>query len=255
MADFSLLIATFSHEGKLCSEYVVSVFGLRKHCRNKGIDTAALMITGVSRVDYARNWLVNNFLWKTDCSHILLIDDDIGFNVGDLTDMFEWREYDAVGVMYPRKSFDWKRVKEAVLANPDIEPSVLPHLAGDYTQMFKLADTAGMTIARRPIQVTHISAGLMMISRDCLLNLVRSAQLPTIPQAEDSPADFPVYEFFRTGKQAETCARGASMGEARHFCELLNKQGGSVYGCPWIPVTHVGDYSYIGDLPSITRHT
>ncbi|MDR2851515.1 MAG: hypothetical protein LBV61_00400 [Burkholderiaceae bacterium] len=250
MTDFSLAIVTPSHYGNFCAEYVIGIFDLQEHCRNQGIQTQLLLTTGISVIDHVRNLLVNRFLWKTKMTHMLFVDDDMGFNVEDLAHMFEWRDYDVIGVMSPKKAFDWKRVKDIVLANPDIDPKILPHLAGDYVEMFELADTSRMTVARQPIRVHSIGAGMMMISRRCLMELIEKAKPALIPAASGHPVDYPIYEFFRTSH-----LDGKPVGEDFYFCSLVNRHGGAIYGCPWIPVTHVGKYAWIGDLPGIARYT
>jgi hypothetical protein len=249
MSNFSLAIATPSHYGKFCTEYLLSVIGLLNDCRDKDIEAELLVNTGISGIGHVRSILANRFLWQTDCTHMLFVDDDMGFDVQDMVHMFQWRDHDVIGVMSPKKSFDWKRVKEAVLSNPDIDPEMLPRLAGNYSGMFKLVDESRMTVARQPVPVVAIGTGLMMISRRCLMNLIEKANLPTMAAASGQPDDHPVYEFFRS-----TSSNGKRVGEDYYFCSLVNRHGGAIYGCPWVRVAHVGECVYVGDLPSIGRY-
>ncbi|MDR2851517.1 MAG: hypothetical protein LBV61_00410 [Burkholderiaceae bacterium] len=254
MSDFSLAIATPSHYGSFCADYVRSLFRLQDYCRDQNIEINLLLTAGISVLDYARNHLASQFLWQTECSHMLFIDDDMGFNVDDLTRMLEWRDYDVVGALYPKKALNWKRVKQAVLENPEIDPKVLPRLTGDYFEMFKTLEgvDVDVTTACQPVRVHVVATGLMMISRRCLTHLIEKAQLPKVTVASqdaDASIHHPTYEFFKTSQ-----INGKMSGEDYYFCSLVNRNGGAVYGCPWVAVTHVGKYPFIGDLPGIARY-
>src|SRR5262245_3413106 len=99
------MIATPSHRGTFCENYLHSVVGLQKYCLMNGIGFQ--MMTGqFGVVDRARNVQAAMFLQKTSATHMLFIDDDMGFNVDELAKMFEWRHKDVVAVMYPKRKFD-----------------------------------------------------------------------------------------------------------------------------------------------------
>src|SRR5262245_19380982 len=231
-----------------CSAYMHSVVGLQKHCLTNGIDFELAGTQQVTNIDRARNVLAAVFLWKTTATHMLLIDDDMGFDVQELVKMFQWRDKDVVAVMCPKKKFDWQRVKQIVLANPDIDAARLPGLATEYSNMFVFPEEASViTFSDKPISVEAIGTGLMLISRQCLLRLVEKANLPVIEQHAHTGGN--LYEFFKT-----QIVDGRHQGEDFYFCELVRRHGGEILGCPWIPVTHTGQYSYEGDLMGLARY-
>jgi hypothetical protein len=243
---FSLLVATPSHRGEFCTAYMHSVVGLQEHCLTNGIgfDTAMAHVTSIDR---ARNALASVFLWQTNATHLLLVDGDMGFNVDELVKMFEWRDKDVVAAMYPRKKLDWSRVKQIVLSNPDIDPAELPNLAVAYDTFELTGETREMPVGDKPVPVAAIGAGLMLISRQCLLRLIDEANLPAIEQHPLTGGN--MYEFFKA-----QIVNGRQMGGDFHFCNLVRRYGGEVLGCPWIRVTHIGQYSYAGDLKGLARH-
>jgi hypothetical protein len=100
---FSLLVATPSHRGEFCAAYMHGVVGLEKHCLTNGIGFDIAMTEQVTNIDRARNLLASVFLSQTAATHMLLIDDDMGFNVEELVRMFAWRNKDVVAGSIPRK--------------------------------------------------------------------------------------------------------------------------------------------------------
>ncbi|WDD92637.1 hypothetical protein Bsp3421_002658 [Burkholderia sp. FERM BP-3421] len=246
MSDtFSLAVATPSHRGLFTTSYVRSVWGLQKACLARGIRVELLTLTNQSLVDRARNIITSFFLYKTDYSHMLFLDDDMGFNVDDIMRMLDWHQYDVVAAMYPRKEIDWTRIKEAVLAHPEIDPALLPQIAGQYGGMHTFlqeGDTpAGALDAPMPVRET--GTGIMLIARACLEHLAQQ----NIPSAKPGGAtDFPVHEFF-----SQKVIDDRLVGEDFYFCNLVREHGRTVYGCAWPNVVHTGTCDFIGDFPSI----
>jgi hypothetical protein len=132
-------------------------------------------------------------------------------------------------------------MKQIVLSNPDIEPEQLPHLATAYDKMFVLpGDASEITVTDKPVPVMAIGTGLMLISRQCLLRLVELANLPTVVQ--DPVIGGTTYET------------QIHMGEDFYFCNLVRRHGGEVLGCPWLTVTHTGQYSFVGDVKGLAQY-
>ena len=203
------------------------------------------MLVGISVISYARNLLASHFLTRTEHTHLLFVDDDMGFNADEIARMFDWGSAEVVAAMCPKRKLDWRRIKAAVLAHPDVSPEALPNLAGDYQGMFVLPGTsATFAIGPNPVPVESIGTGIMMISRGCLETLVARANLGTV--RDPAHADHPVYEFFGNPVLA-----GGFAGEDLFFCNLVRRHGGTVLGCPWPVVTHSGPYDFIGDLQGI----
>ncbi|MGZ2747195.1 hypothetical protein [Burkholderia stagnalis] len=242
---FSLAIATPSHRGLFSTSYVRSLWGLQRSCLTQGIPVELLTLPNQSMVDRARNILASFFLQKTDFSHLLFVDDDMGFDVADVMRMFDWCGYDVVAALYPRKEIDWARVKQAVLAHPDIDPSLLPQAAGQYggMQTFLNESDTPADALEVPMPVGETGTGIMLISRACLQRLA-SEGVPC--GRSDGAADFPIYEFFR-----QKVIDGRLVGEDFYFCNLVREHGGVVYGCAWPAVVHTGSYDFVGNMKMV----
>jgi hypothetical protein len=246
---FSLAIATPSHRGLFSTAYVRSLWGLQKSCIERGTSVELLLLPNQSMVDRARNVLANYFLHKTDFSHLLFLDDDMGFDPAEVARMFAWPDYDVVAAIYPRKEIDWERIKQVVMAHPEIDPSLLPQVAGQYggmTTFLREGDTLTAALDA-PMPVHEVGTGIMMISRACLARLAASG----IPCAQpDGQGDFPLHEFFR-----QKVIDGRLVGEDFYFCNLVREHGGTVYGCAWPHVVHSGTYEFIGDMRTVLALT
>jgi hypothetical protein len=242
---FSVAIATPTHRGLFSAAYVRSLWGLQQACIQRGIRVELLMLPNQSMVDRARNILAGFFLHKTDYSHLLFIDDDMGFEVADALKMFNWPQHDVVAAAYPCKEIDWARVKHAVLHNPDIDPQQLPQIAGKYDGMHTFLHEGDSLAAAldEPMQVGEAGTGMMLISRACLLRLADDG----IPCARANAAnDFPLHEFFR-----QKVKDGRLLGEDFYFCDLVREHGGAVYLCAWSTIVHSGQYEFVGNTRAV----
>jgi hypothetical protein len=84
-----------------------------------------------SLITRARNYLVDEFLNRSECTHMLFIDSDVHFQPQDVIAMLAL-DKDVIGGPYPKKAIKWSSVKKGVVKNPDIEPQTLEKLAGDF---------------------------------------------------------------------------------------------------------------------------
>jgi hypothetical protein len=128
-------------------------------------------IANESLVTRARNRIVANFL-KTDCTHLLFIDADIGFTAGDV-DALTRGGFDVVGGVYPMKVIDWRRVADLVKAGCD--PGDLAERAGLYTANATASDIQEGTVTvirkngRRYVEVQDVPTGFLLIKRAALV--------------------------------------------------------------------------------------
>ncbi|KMQ81279.1 hypothetical protein BPMI_02057c [Candidatus Burkholderia pumila] len=244
---FSLAIATPTHRGlfSASSSYVRSVWGLQSACIGRGIPVELLLLPNLTMVDRARNLLASFFLHKTNFTHMLFLDDDMGFAVDDVMRMFEWHRLDVVAAMYGSKNIDWARIRDAVLTYPDADPSWLAQVAGRIDGMHTfLRDTDSATEALHTrIPVREIGTGIMLISRAYLERLI-AAGIPSA--APDASSDHPVHEFFR-----QKVIDGRLVGEDFYFCNLVREHGGTVYGCAWPRTVHSGPYDFVSDVQAM----
>ncbi|WP_296654493.1 hypothetical protein [Paraburkholderia sp.] len=243
--NFSICIATPSLRSMMSSSYVRSISELQAKCYSRGFGFDIKIVNGVSPIDHTRNLLVSIFLNQTNCSHLLFVDDDMGFSVDELIAMFEQvNDADVVGVICPKRKIDWHRIKKIVLANPDINPAHLANLGGSYEGMFSVPNNAAtVSVGRQLIPVDAVGTGLMLVSRSCFERLRRVAKLTSYYMNEYDGLRCESYFQSRPG-----------LGEDFAFCNLVLRHGGTVRGATNVTVTHAGLHDYIGDLPGIAKY-
>src|SRR5688572_15823254 len=124
-----------------------------------------------SLITRARNYLTDDFL-RSDCSHLLFIDSDIGFNADTVMQMLALSdpdsEYDVLCAPYPKKTIAWEKIKAAVdMGAGDNDPNNLQKFVGDY--VFNPANMGVKEIRLdQPLEVLESGTGFMMIQRKVL---------------------------------------------------------------------------------------
>lgn len=105
---------------------------------------------------------------RSDATHLMFIDADIGFNPDDvlalLTLQSDDSPYDVIGGPYPKKCISWEKIKMAVDKGfADENPENLSKFVGDYVFNPK-GDQREIPLGR-PVEVLEIGTGFMMIRR------------------------------------------------------------------------------------------
>lgn len=97
-----IFVATPTYSGKVESECALSMQVATVHCLMRGIVLDWQLAPGFSLVQHGRNWLNAEFLTRTDCTHILWLDDDVAFEPDAIMRMVA-RDLDVVAGVYTTK--------------------------------------------------------------------------------------------------------------------------------------------------------
>lgn len=160
-------IAIPSYGSKYSGAFVRSFYAILTMAPKEGVKFS------FSEIDYpdivtARNYLISNFYYnKTDCTHILFVDDDMGFDHRLIFDMLKLNK-DVVGVIAPRRKLDLE---------------TLHHLS---SEKFAKAYASACDFIGSPkgnpdngfYQVNKCGTGILLISRDCISKMI--AKCPDI---------------------------------------------------------------------------
>lgn len=256
LKKIKLFVATPMFGGMNHGLYMKSCLDLQNICTQYGIEVKFSFIFNESLVTRSRNYLTDEFLHRSDCTHMLFIDADIAFEAQDVIALAAL-DKDVIGAPYPKKSIKWANIKKAVLKNPQIDPTTLASLIGDYvfnpvhgTQQFSVTE---------PLEVLEIGTGFMMIKRNVLEQFASA-----FPQFSYKPdhvgqanfgGDRYIHAFFDcyidTGPESGGSDRYLS--EDYAFCQRWRKIGGQIWLCPWMKLTHCGSYMFTGDMPTIAN--
>lgn len=133
--DFNLYIATPLHDARMHQAYTQ---GLLNAWNSLPCQWAACNGTGLMR---QRDVLVGGFL-KTDCTHLLWVDSDIGWGAGDAVRLLETGK-DFVGGCYARKN-----------AARDVPTVLLGNREGELHE------------------AAHVATGFLLVSRSAILKMI-----------------------------------------------------------------------------------
>lgn len=165
-----LFIATPMYGGQCTGMFTKSTNDLAAACAKYGIGLKFYYLFNESLITRARNYCADEFL-RSDCTHLLFIDSDIGFNYKDVLTLLHLCENDEnYGVItgpYPKKTISWEKIKVAVEKGfADQNPFNLEHFVGDY--VFNPAEGSNEISLFEPVEIREGGTGFMMIHRSVL---------------------------------------------------------------------------------------
>jgi len=253
-----LFIATPMYGGMNHGLYMKACLDLQGLCMQYGIETKFSFLFNESLITRARNYLVDEFYHRSDCTHMLFIDSDINFDPRDVIAMLAL-DKDVIGGPYPKKAIKWKNVATALKKNPDLEAGLLNQVTGDF--VFNPVKGTAQFSVTEPLDVLEIGTGFMMIKRDVFSKM--EAAYPQIKYKPDhvGQANFDgsryIHAFFDTViDTADSITGGGSdryLSEDYMFCQMWRKIGGKIWLCPWMRTSHIGTYHFTGDMPAIAN--
>jgi len=167
-----LFLATPMYGGMSAGMYTRSVADLSALCVHYGIELKMYFLFNESLITRARNYCCDEFM-RSDSTHLMFIDSDIGFNPNDVIAMLAMMgddsPYDVLAGPYPKKCISWEKIKTAVDKGfADQNPNQLENFVGDYVFNPK----SGMTQIPigQPVEVSEAGTGFMMIKKKTLEN-------------------------------------------------------------------------------------
>lgn len=166
-----IMVATPMYGGQCAGMYTKSSVDLSAVAQQYGMDVRFFYLFNESLITRARNYCVDEFM-RSDCTHLMFIDSDIGFNPNDVLTLLALQdaepgndEYDVICGPYPKKCISWEKIKAAVDQGfGDKDPNQLEKYVGDY--VFNPASGGGSIALDEPVEVLEAGTGFMMIRRN-----------------------------------------------------------------------------------------
>jgi hypothetical protein len=205
-----LMIATPLYGGLATKHYLESVVALTQALTLLDIAHDFLWITNESLIPRGRNTCAATFL-KSDYTHLLFIDGDIGFKVEDVIELYKLAKPLAVAA-YPMKRDDaplaaWRDGKLLTFADMDTSA---------------------------PFTVDYAGTGFMLIRRE-----VFAALQDAHPEWRYEESYGEAWAFFQ-----DPIEDGIHLSEDYFFCKRYREIGGEVWMQPSIRLVHVGTKAY-----------
>ncbi len=248
----SIMIATPMYGGMNHGLFMKSCLDLQALCAQYGIQTRFSFLFNESLITRARNYLVDEFLHRSECTNLLFLDSDISFDAKDVLALLAL-DKDVIGGPYPKKAIKWTNIKKAITKNPEIEPQLLEKMAGDF--VFNPVKGTKQFSVSEPLEVLEIGTGFMMIKREVFEKFEKA-----YPQLKYKPDHVGqkhfdgsryIHAFFDTviDKDSERY-----LSEDYMFCQWWRNIGGKIYLCPWMKTSHIGTYHFQGSMPDIANY-
>ena len=162
-----LFIASPMYGGSCQGMYTRSMMELTNQLTRMNIPHNPYFLFNESLITRARNYCADEFM-RSDCTHMIFIDSDIGFNANDVIALLALQDddspYDIIGGPYPKKCISWEKIKMAVDKGfADEDPNALENYVGDY--VFNPKAGAETIPISEPVEVLEIGTGFMMIRK------------------------------------------------------------------------------------------
>ena len=248
-----LFVATPMYGGVCNGSYTRSLCDLSVLCSRYGIEMRSYFLFNESLITRARNYCVDEFL-RSDFTHLLFIDSDIGFNPNDVLALMALQtdesDYDIISGAYPKKCITWEKIKSAVNKGfADENPNTLEQFVGD----FVFNPVRGSTIKiNEPAEVSETGTGFMMIRRKTFEQFAEkfpeTLYVPDHVRSENFDGSRKINMFFQAEIEKES---GRYLSEDYWFCFKVRSVGMKVWLCPWMHLQHSGYYTFAGNLPAM----
>jgi len=246
-----LFLAAPMYGGQCAGMFAKSVADLTSLCTSNGIELRSYFLFNESLITRARNYCVDEFM-RSDCTHMMFIDSDIGFDPRDVLAMLALQsddsEYDVLAGPYPKKCISWEKIKLAVdKGMADEDPNVLEKYVGDF--VFNPKGGGGNIRIDQPVEVMEVGTGFMMTRRSAFEKFEAAfpqySYKPDHVRTEAFDGSREIMQYF----QAEIDPVSKRyLSEDYWFCQKMISIGGKVWYCPWMKLQHVGSYIFGGSL-------
>jgi hypothetical protein len=220
------------------------------------MDVQFFYLFNESLITRARNYLVDEFL-RSDCTHMMFIDSDIGFNPQDVLALAaiaeQGTDYDIVCGPYPKKCIAWERIVAAVKAGITDQHGAqwLENIVGDF--VFNPVQGGGTIDLGEPVEVLEGGTGFMMIQRHVFERWNEAypelKYLPDHNRSQHFDGQREIMCYFDTVIERE---HNRYLSEDYMFCQWSRKIGLKIWMCPWMIMSHQGAYGFNGNLPAIS---
>lgn len=249
-----LFLALPCYDGQCAALFAKSVADLSAACVHYGIPLQMYFLMNESLVTRARAYCCDEFM-RSNATHMMFIDSDIGFNPQDVIAMLAMMSddspYDVLGGPYSKKVISWEKIKMAVDKGfADENPNTLERFVGDY--VFNPKAGATTIPISEPAEVLETGTGFMMIRRKTFEKYKEAyperSYKPDHVRTDHFDGSREIMMYFDTYIEP-TSKRYLS--EDYAFCYDCQKIGLKVWLCPWIQLVHVGRYTFGGSLADL----
>lgn len=246
-----LFVATPMYGGLCYGLYLKSCLDLQSACTHYGIEIKFSFLMNESLVQRSRNYLSDEFLSRTDCTHFMFIDADIVFNAMDIITLMAL-DRDIIGGVYPKKTCNWDQLHKAIQKNSQIPASEYENLTG--SMVFNPVKGMTQFSITEPVEIMDLGTGFTMYKREVFEKFQEchpEQMYRPDHQTEHFNSSREICAFFDCKIDSES---KRYLSEDYYFTQECRKMGIKTWMCPWIELKHIGTYHFGGSFPSVARH-
>jgi hypothetical protein len=215
-----ILIATPCYHAEVSLNFMASLLYQTPKIVAAGHEVQFIFTAG-DAVNRQRNHLVAEFL-NTDCSHLLFVDSDTGFNGEDINRMLA-AGVPVVGVNYPKREYFWQQAGGETIA--DMRDSLLRGSVVVYADPQPVV--GGM------VPCAFMGMGVALIARQVFETIAAKKLVQALKGGQHRHFAFEV-------------SQGEDFGEDYNFCNLCRQAGFTVYYDPAASASHMGWHEFKG---------
>ena len=169
-----LVIATPCFGGMLHNGYFQSILDLAVNFTRLNIPFEVMTIGNESLIQRARNGIVAKFMSDEKASHLMFIDADITFSWISIVKLLLTNK-ELSGGCYPKKCFNWDKIKHHSAKNPNLSDDELMAKSLDYVfnPIYHQEGTnVVIKLENGMASVKDIGTGFMMIKRSVIKKMI-----------------------------------------------------------------------------------
>ena len=246
LQKYNIFFATPCYGGVLTDQYFLSMFKLSQLLNAAKINFRITTLRNESLVTRARNILTAMFL-ESDCSHLMFIDADIEFEPESVLRMLAMNK-PLIAAAYPKKTIDWEAVRRAAVEGKED----ISKYSAQYAINLKFLDpkTRQLNTHGGAVEVLDASTGFFMVQRQVFEKMIQA--YPELHYKNDSSIDprfnKHCYALFDTWIDPTD---NRYLSEDYTFCRRWQNIGGKIWLDPNTKLSHVGAFTFPGDVSRI----
>ena len=237
MQQPNIFISTPCYNATMTLQYTTSLLKLIRAMNEKHIGYAIDFLGNESLIPRARNRSLEKFL-ASDCTHMLFIDSDIGFEPEAVFDILKYNKA-VVGCLYPRKDIFFDKLLHSVQNEKDSKESIDSRALDFVYNPLRTFDNKTITDGDY-IRVNHIGTGFMLVQRDIILRMCQIHKELIITNGELPGEQYALFDCMIKNR--------CYLSEDYSFCQRVNDAGGEVWVNMKHNLSHIGYYCFKSDL-------
>ena len=251
-----IIIGTPCFGGMLHNGFFQSMLELSVNFTKLNIPFDVMTIGNESLIQRARNGIVAKFMGDSTATHLMFIDADITFSWISIVKLL-LSSKELCGGCYPKKCFNWDKIKHHIQKNPNLKDDELMAKSLDYVFnpiYHKEGDNVVIKLDNGMAQVKDIGTGFMLIRKSVITKMIKKFpdtkyknNVAGYSQSQNSTDDY-FYSLF------DCCIDPVSrvyLSEDYLFCKRWIDIGGELWLDLNTNLNHTGIIDYKGCL-SIT---